>query len=97
MVVSAADLDCLEAVIAGDASDIGPEFGLEFLAQAFLPFFGAEDHVNTQARIRMRHGSSLRDLISNLAAYPALKRWAMLVRPPDLFVSVPDRPLTRES
>jgi len=29
----------------------------------------------------METGSSLRDSVSNLAAYPALKRWAKLVRP----------------
>ena len=92
MIFRATDLDCLESVIACDARDVGPEFGLEVLAQALLSFFGAEDYVDAVARIGVRHGPSLRDLISNLAAYPALKRWAKLVRPPDLFVFSSDCP-----
>ncbi len=81
MIFSTTDLDSLEFVMAGDAGDVGPKFRLEFLAQAFLPLFGAEDHLDTHARISVRHGPSLRDLLSNLDAYPALKRWAKLGRP----------------
>ena len=49
MIFRATDLDCLESVIACDARDVGPEFGLEVLRQAFLAFFGAENNVNTVA------------------------------------------------
>jgi len=65
MIFSATNPDCLESVMAGDAGDVGPEFWLEFLANAFLAFFGAKDHVNTHARVGMRHGPSLRDLIGH--------------------------------
>ena len=51
MVFSATDLNGFESVMACDADDLGPEFGLEFVAQAFLPFFGAENHVDTHARM----------------------------------------------
>ena len=36
MIFSSANLNCLEFVVAADAGDIGPQFVLELLAQAFL-------------------------------------------------------------
>jgi hypothetical protein len=51
MILDAAYLDCLEAVIAGDAGDITPDSGLNFFRDTFLPVFRAEDYVDTVAGV----------------------------------------------
>ena len=66
LILDAANPDGLKFVIAGDAGNVGPKFWLEFLAQAFLPLFRAEGHMDAQARIGVRRGPSLRDLIFGL-------------------------------
>ena len=63
MIFRAADLYSFEFVIAGDAGDVGPQFGLDVLAQALPSLLGAENQVDPIARLSVRHGSSLRDFL----------------------------------
>ena len=78
MIFRTADLDGFEIVITRDAGDVGPEFGLDVLAQAFLSLPGAEDHMDPIARISVRHGSSLPGLQFKFGRYPALKRTGLI-------------------
>ena len=49
MIFGTADFHCLKFVIASDAGNVGPEFGLNVFAQAFFAIFSAEDYVDSVA------------------------------------------------
>jgi hypothetical protein len=54
--ISAPDLHRFESVMMSDPGEVGPEFGLDFFTESLSSFFGAENDVNTRARISVRHG-----------------------------------------
>ena len=69
----AADLDGFESMIFCNALHVAPEFWVKIIGKILLPVLCRKNYVHAIAGVCVRHGSSLRDLISKSIAYPALE------------------------
>ena len=98
MIFGSAYHEGFESVLAGDAAEEGPELGLHLRRDQIASVFGGEDAMDEFRDIGVGHGR-LRGESSAVPSgtefqhplsYPALKRRAIVRRPPDAF-SFPER------